>query len=705
MAKTLTVYLAADLKKFNSGMDEASRKAQGLGGTMSNLLGPALIGAAAAAGAFATKLAVDGVQAAIADEAASAKLAQTLENLGLAHDTAPVEDYISTLERSLGIADDELRPAYDRLVRSIGNTEEANRALSLALDVSSGTGKSLDAVVQALGRAYDGNTQGLSRLGAGLDKATLATGDMNAITGQLAATFGGQATTQAATFQGQLARLQTGVDNLAEAFGRGLLDSLGDTDAQTGDLVNTMEELEPVLEQLGDQLGTVAGQVTAVIGPMSKLVGLLEESAPPTNAFEGALNGAKRTITNTLNIWGPLSGIVKGFNGEAQEAAEQTTILGSSLTRSAVAAERAVPGFNSIATAVDDIGAEASQSAVQVASMAEALAAVGGNTFNWRREIAGATEDAEKFAIELNYNAYLARRAADAAAEAAKGTKSYSGSATAATTDTDKLTGAQKRLTDAYAAQESVIDGTRDQLAAYAADLAVVTEAANAYSDSIRSSLMDTIDLGAAYGAQFNDQGEKTGKSLVEGFQAQIDQTEWFGNVLNALKSQGADASLISEIASLGAGVGGALGQQLLDEGLVGTINSKWVGVQETIRAQAATLVPEFLQAGIASGTDLITGLTGELQKQVGTLSKLGKQIAKPVGAQFKAQIAADIAAALAQVEAASSAARAEKVAQAEARAAALTDQAVAQALGNIIGRSDARTGRPQPNVPFLVLG
>lgn len=705
MAKTLTVYLAADLKKFNQGMDDASRKAQGLGSTMSSMLGPALLGAAAAAGAFATKLAIDGVQAAVADEAASAKLAQTLQNLGLAHDTAPVEDYISTLERSLGIADDELRPAYDRLVRSIGNTEEANRALALSLDIAQGTGKSLDAVVQALGRAYDGNTAGLSRLGAGLDKAILATGDMNAITGQLASTFGGQATTQAATFQGQLARLQTGVDNLAEAFGRGLLESLGDTDAQTGDLVDTMEDLEPVLEQLGDQLGTVAGQVTAVIGPLSKLVGLLEESAAPTNAFEGALNGAKRTITNTLNIWGPLSGIVKGFNGEAAEAAGQTAVLGNSLTRSAVAAERAVPGFNSIATAVDDIGAEASQSAVQVASMAEALAAVGGNTFNWRKEIAGATDDAENFSIELNWNAYQARRAAAAAQEAAVGNKSYGGSASVAATDSEKLTGAQKRLMDAYTEQEGVVQNTRDQLAAYAADLASVTEAANAYSDSIRSSLMDTIDLGAAYGAQFNDQGEKTGKSLVEGFQAQIDQTEWFGNVLNALKSQGADASLISEIASLGAGVGGALGQQLLDEGLVGTINSKWIGVQETIRAQAATLVPEFLQAGIASGTDLITGLSKQLQNEVGTLGKIGKQIAKPVGAEFKAQIAADIAEALKQVEAASSAARAEKVAQAERQAAALTEQAVAQALGNIIGRSDARTGRPQPNVPFLVLG
>ena len=178
MAKTLTVFLAADLKNFNNGMDDASRKAQGLGSTMSNMLGPAMIGAAAAAGAFAIAVGVDAVQAAVADEAAAAKLAQTLDNLGQAHNTKPVEDYISSLERSLGVADDELRPAYDRLIRSTGDTAKANEALSLALDVSAGTGKSLDAVVQALGRAYDGNTAGLSRLGAGIDSAVLKSGDM-----------------------------------------------------------------------------------------------------------------------------------------------------------------------------------------------------------------------------------------------------------------------------------------------------------------------------------------------------------------------------------------------------------------------------------------------------------------------------------------------------------------------------------------------
>jgi hypothetical protein len=258
MAKTLTVFLAADVSKMNRGLKDAESGLNGLGGTLKNMLGPALIAAGVAAAAFAVKLGVDGVKSAMADQVALERLSQTLENVGLAHEIGPVEDYIRSLERSLGVADTELRPAYDRLVRSIGDVEGANKALSLALDISAGTGKSLDAVVQALGRAYDGNTQGLSRLGAGLDAALLKTGNMEAITAKLAQTFGGQATRQAQTFEGQTKRLQTAVDNLGEAFGAGLLTALGDTNSTTENLVQTMGSFEPVLEEIGRTAGGFA---------------------------------------------------------------------------------------------------------------------------------------------------------------------------------------------------------------------------------------------------------------------------------------------------------------------------------------------------------------------------------------------------------------------------------------------------------------
>jgi hypothetical protein len=328
MSRTLTVYLAADLKKFSGPLRTAETQAKGFGGhigrlgtTLSGMLGPALIGAGIAAGAMAVKLGVDGVKAAIEDEAAVSKLAQTMTNLGLAHDTAQVEASIAVMETELGIVDMELRPAYDRLVRSIGDTDGAMKAMSLAADISAGTGKSLDAVVQALGRAYDGNTQGLSRLGAGLSSTLLKSGDMKAITEQLATTFGGQATTKAQTYEGQIKRLALEFDNLKEAFGAGFLRGLGDANGSTEDLLATMKDLEPELKNIGETAGDIA--IGAVKGTSSLL-----DMANAASTFDAFLAGFGRNLRSNV---ADVLGIISDEAGAAADAEYQLYLANNGL--------------------------------------------------------------------------------------------------------------------------------------------------------------------------------------------------------------------------------------------------------------------------------------------------------------------------------------------------------------------------------------
>ena len=175
-----------------------------------------MLAGVAAAGALAVAFGVQGVQAAIAEEAAIAKLATTLGNLGMAESLPEVEAFIDAQQRATGVADDELRPAFDRLIRSTRDVTEAQNLLKLAQDVSAGTGRSLETVVMALGKAADGSTTALGKLGAGIDKATLASGDLDAITAQLGETFAGQAAAKAATLQGQMDRLRIAVDEAGE---------------------------------------------------------------------------------------------------------------------------------------------------------------------------------------------------------------------------------------------------------------------------------------------------------------------------------------------------------------------------------------------------------------------------------------------------------------------------------------------------------
>lgn len=183
------------------------------------------------AGVFAvskvTAYAKASVQAFAADDKAARALAQTLANTGNAFATLGVEQFIADLQRTTGVLDDELRPAFQQLVTVTGNVAKSQQALKLALDVSAATGKSLSAVTAALSKGYAGNTAGLSRLGAGLSKATLKSNDMNKITEELSKKFSGQAAVAAEGYSGQLARLTVASQNAKEIIGKDLLDAMG----------------------------------------------------------------------------------------------------------------------------------------------------------------------------------------------------------------------------------------------------------------------------------------------------------------------------------------------------------------------------------------------------------------------------------------------------------------------------------------------
>lgn len=251
---------AATSQKAFGGFDQVARMA-----------GAAIAGMAAAAGALAIKLGVEGVQAALADQRAKEGLAKTLDNLNLAHETSAVEAYIDTLQRSSGVADDVLRPAYDRLIRSIGDTEQAQKALQLTLDIAAGTGRDAQQVAMALGRAYDGSTTALGRLGAGIDASILKTKDMDLITQRLSDTFGGQANVAASTYQGRINRLTVAADELKEAFGYGLLNNMDSVFNQTGSATRAMQGLEGIIGQAGKQIGYMISGLNILVSRLSDL--------------------------------------------------------------------------------------------------------------------------------------------------------------------------------------------------------------------------------------------------------------------------------------------------------------------------------------------------------------------------------------------------------------------------------------------------
>jgi hypothetical protein len=187
-------------------------------------LGKQLLGVFAA-----TKLISFGKTAAkafAADEKAARSLALALANTGNAFASIEVEKFIADLQRTTGVLDDNLRPAFRTLLTATGDVKKSQDGLVLALDIAAGTGKDLGAVSMALAKAYGGQTTALSRLGAGLSKATLASGDLDLITQALTEKFSGQALAAAEGYAGSMDRLAVASNNAKEIIGKDLLDAM-----------------------------------------------------------------------------------------------------------------------------------------------------------------------------------------------------------------------------------------------------------------------------------------------------------------------------------------------------------------------------------------------------------------------------------------------------------------------------------------------
>jgi hypothetical protein len=298
MARVLTIALAADIDNLKKGLKQGEDEIQGFGGKVGEFgkkAAAAFAVAAAAAAAYATHLAIDGVKAAIEDEAAQLRLANALKAATGATDDQikATEQFILQTSLATGVADDKLRPAMQRLAVSTKDTGEAQKLLALALDISKGRGLELETVANALGRAQDGNTTALGRLGLGLSKAELATLSFSKVQEKLSDLYGGAAAANAETFQGKIDRLKVGFDEAKESLGVALLPQvekfitfLNTTGVPalesfiaglTGDdgLNNAFTETQRTAFAVGSAIATVARQIQGFITFLREAIGLI----------------------------------------------------------------------------------------------------------------------------------------------------------------------------------------------------------------------------------------------------------------------------------------------------------------------------------------------------------------------------------------------------------------------------------------------
>ena len=223
-SRTLTLALAADIDGLKKGLDDANKVVNKSADQIADFGKKAAL-AFAAAGAAVGAFAISAAKAAAQDESARKKLEQTIRSNTQATEDqiAAIDTYITKQSIATATTDDVLRPALGRLIRSTQDVTKAQELLSLAQEISTATGKPLEAVTNALGRAYDGSNTALGKLGLGIDQATLKSKSFDQITQELAKTYDGFVKNEATNAEFKFKQLTIALDETKEQIGVALL--------------------------------------------------------------------------------------------------------------------------------------------------------------------------------------------------------------------------------------------------------------------------------------------------------------------------------------------------------------------------------------------------------------------------------------------------------------------------------------------------
>jgi hypothetical protein len=333
-SRALTLKLLADIDNFTKNINKADNEVTGFGDKVTKfgkIAGAAFAAAGVAAALYAGKLLKDGVEAAIADEKANAQLATTLRNVAGATDETIEKTlaYTRATELATGVTEDELRPSLNRLTIATGNVDKAMKLQTLALNVSAGSGKSLEAVTQALSRAQEGNTAALGRLGVGLSAAQLKTMTMDDVTKSLAETFAGAADTAANTFEGKMTRLGLAFEDVRDTVGGFVLDAI------TPMVENFVTKVMPALAAFADGLTGGSGLKNAFdqIIDVAKTIFI-----PVLQGIQFVFNKVKDAVMDNEEafkaLWSFTKNILAPFMGGAFKVAFQVigTVIGTTVS-------------------------------------------------------------------------------------------------------------------------------------------------------------------------------------------------------------------------------------------------------------------------------------------------------------------------------------------------------------------------------------
>ena len=244
-ATDLAIRIATTLD--SSGITKADKAVNKLQRSVRNV--SAALGGVAIA-AFAKK----SLKAFVDDELAATRLSMAVKNLGLEFANPYITTYISNLEKTSQVADDLLRPAFQRLLQQTGSLAKSQSILNTAIEVSRGTGENLSSVSEDLAKAYYGQTRSLKKYSLGLTEAQLKAKSFSEIQDILNKKFSGSNDAYLSTYAGQIGIVSLAWQNLQENAGKALFTLAG----ANGDQSSGARRLGGIMDAFGVGLNEAA---------------------------------------------------------------------------------------------------------------------------------------------------------------------------------------------------------------------------------------------------------------------------------------------------------------------------------------------------------------------------------------------------------------------------------------------------------------
>jgi hypothetical protein len=539
------------------------------------------------------KVLFDAAKAAAADQAEQARLTEALEKSTGATklQLAVLDRQIDALERATGAAGEELNPALTNLARATGNLTQAQTLLGLALDVSAGSGLSLETATQILIQAMQGNYKGLKQLGIEFEATGDKQKDFKRVTELLADLFGGAAKTRGETFEGMLQRLRVAYDKIVERIGYAVLPYL----QRFADFV--LKAVVPAVEQFIDSLQAKRG-----------LRGAFEDGIAAAGPFGAALVKVFGQVTDAA-----LTFVYNMILAYETFAAIQTAIKGLAGGLKTAAFDFAkVLGAAAAAYQVRQLRDESNAYFASLAANMPTLEA-------FHKTAAGAPQSLGMTADQLER---IAEKITDL------------------TPDLD-TTGAG--LDKVAERAKKMADALRDRMATALDDakqkLREAQDAFNDFKTDVSSAITGVIDFGDA--AQTS--AERGGVTFFDALQEQADKAKDFGNLVDQLLAAGLSREALQQVINAGQEAGSFIARELLksSENIL-RANKLVEETQKIADAIATNAAEKFYRAGITNGEAYVKGIEEAIKAAEKRLNVKGLKPAdiKGIGASFDATVA-----------------------------------------------------------------